>query len=146
MKILFLDIDGVVNNSDTSFKHNLWPLDRYCAFLVGKIQLDTDCKVVLSSSWRHHPDGVKEVSDRIVPVLDITPNNTEPGGGIDFSRRGKEIKEWLDAHPEVTRYAIVDDENDMLPEQQKNFFKTDFNNGGLTDEIAARVIEHLNRD
>jgi hypothetical protein len=31
--------------------------------------------------------------------------------------RGEEIKAWLHQHPEVTRYAIVDDDSDMLPEQ-----------------------------
>jgi hypothetical protein len=92
-KILFLDIDGVVNWRDTFTKGDLWPLDRYCAFLVGKIQLDTGCEVVLSSSWRHHPDGVKEVEKRIVPLIGITERGCS---GI----RGVEI----DAYP-LTTYS-----------------------------------------
>lgn len=50
-KILFLDIDGVVN-SEQSFKEGRQRdhhgIDPYMAFLVGKIQLDTGCEVVLS--------------------------------------------------------------------------------------------------
>lgn len=136
MKVLFLDIDGVVNGADThTLVDNLWPIDRYMAFLVGKIVLDTGCKVVLSSSWRHHPDGVEVASKRITPIHDITGN----GGKV----RGDEIKEWLDAHPEVTEYAIVDDDSDMLEEQKPNFFQTSWSTG-ITEEIAKQITKHFN--
>lgn len=139
MKVLFLDIDGVVNKQDNfNPAHNPgpYPVDAYCAFLVGRIQLQTGCEVVLSSSWRLHPDGVKNVSERIVELLDVTP--TMRGW------RGDEIKAWLDKHQEVDKYAILDDDTDMLVEQAPNFFKTTFVDG-LTDEIAESVIEHLGR-
>lgn len=140
MKVLFLDIDGVVNkqeNFNPANEPSLYPLDRYCAFLVGKIQLDTDCKVVLSSSWRNHPDGVAEVEKHVVPLIGKTGNVGE--------WRGNEIQAWLDEHPEVTRYAILDDDMDMLVGQAENFFLTTFQDG-LTDEIAHAVIEHLNKE
>lgn len=145
-KILFLDIDGVVNHQDTFRKGELWPIDPYCAFLVGKIQLDTDCDVVLSSSWRHHPEGVAECSKRIVPILDITPNLA--GTRI----RGAEIHEWLyknvkgfnSTYEGDFRIAILDDDSDMLLWQKDHFFQTSFTNGGLTKEIADQVIAHLN--
>jgi hypothetical protein len=134
-KVLFLDLDGVVNSrSTTDFKNKLWPVDPYMAFMVGKIGLDTDCEFVLSSSWRHHPDGVA-AANKIVTISDITPTLS----GI----RGEEIQAWLDQHPEVDRYAIVDDDADMLPEQQPNFFKTTFETG-LTEDIAKAITSHLN--
>ena len=134
MKVLFLDVDGVLNSrSTTNFKNNLWPIDPYMAFMAGKIQLDTDCEVVLSSSWRYHPDGVK-AARKIVNLLDVTP--------LLNSTRGTEIKAWLDTHPEVTKYAILDDDRDMLDEQLINFFPTTFETG-LTEDIAKAVTEHL---
>ncbi|MEI6580790.1 MAG: HAD domain-containing protein [bacterium] len=138
-KILFLDIDGVCNSAKTFDKDpkDYFPLDKFMCFLVGKIQLDTGCEVVLSSSWRHHLEGIKTVEQKIVPILDITPDLE-----VD-SIRGDEIQEWLDEHPEVEKYAIIDDDDDMLPEQEENFFQTDFQTG-LTDEIAKKVIKHLN--
>lgn len=149
VKILFLDCDGVINCANTFKKggESYFPVEPYMAFLVGKIQLDTDCKVVLSSSWRHHPESVKYIHNRIVPLFDITGDE-----GIDPNRqsgaanclRGREIKAWLDNHPEVTNYAILDDENDMLPEQQENFFKTTWQEG-ITDEVAKNITEHLNK-
>lgn len=136
MKVLFLDVDGVLNSRNTTNFHDLYPIDPYMAFLIGRIQLQTGCEVVLSSSWRHHPEGVENVSKRVVQLLDKTP---------DVGRcRGDEIQAWLDAHPEVDKYAILDDDMDMLVGQAPNFFKTTFQDG-LTDEIAEAVIGHLGR-
>lgn len=145
MKVLFLDIDGVVNkqeNFDRSKNPGPYPIDSYCAFLVGRIQLQTSCEVVLSSSWRHHPEGVQNVSERVVQLLDKTP--TTHLYKYEDKPRGHEIKMWLDKHPEVEKYAILDDDSDMLDEQLPSFFQTSFKEG-LTDEIAEKVIEHLGR-
>lgn len=138
-KILFLDIDGVVNkreNYDRSKNMGPYPIDSYCAFLVGRIQLQTGCEVVLSSSWRLHPEGVQNVSERVVRLLDKTPYLP----GI----RGDEVQAWLDKYPEFDKYAILDDDMDFYVYQAPNFFKTRFEDG-LTDEIANSVIEHLGR-
>lgn len=138
MKVLFLDIDGVINkreNYNPAIKNNLYPIDSYCALLVGRIQLQTGCKVVLSSSWRHHPEGRQNVSERVTELLDITPT-------LD-KYRGDEIQAWLDQHPEVDKYAILDDDMDFYVYQAPHYFKTRFEDG-LTDEIAQAVIGHLN--
>ena len=136
MKVLFLDIDGVLNSRSTSNFHELYPIDSYKAFLIGRIQLQTGCEVVLSSSWRNHPEGVENVSKRVVRLLDKTP-------WLDGCR-GDEIDAWLNDHPEVDKYAILDDDMDMLVYQAPSFFKTTFEEG-LTDEIAEAVINHLGR-
>lgn len=142
MKVLFLDVDGVLNSSDsTNFKNNLWPVDDYMCFMVGKIQLDTDCAIVVSSSWRHHPDGMKLIREKFNNVIDKT--GTSDKVGYDEKPRGHEIQAWLDAHPEVEKYAILDDDSDMLDSQKPNFFQTTFKEG-LTPEIAKAVTEHLN--
>ena len=142
MKVLFLDIDGVVNSEEFFEKRSkgLHPtdIDNYMALLVNRIVEAAKCKVVLSSSWRGYAPGEAEIERMIgVKIHDRTPRSTES------MARGKEIKEWLDEHPEVDRYAIVDDDNDMLPEQLHNFFQTDWK-VGLTDEIAKNITDHLN--
>lgn len=135
MKVLFLDVDGVLNSSDsTNFKNNLYPVDDWMCFLVGRIQLNTDCAIVVSSSWRHDPRGMETIRAKFNNVIDKTP--------YADGCRGDEIKAWLDAHPEVEKYAILDDDSDMLEEQLPNFFKTTFKEG-LTEEIAKKVEEHL---
>lgn len=136
MKVLFLDIDGVVNCQNTfdNLKDKVIPLDKYMCFLVGKILLDTDCQLVLSSSWRGYKDGEKEIERRIGKIYDRTPY--KPGV------RGNEIQAWLDGHLDVTKYAILDDDSDMLPWHLPSFFQTTWEHG-LTDEIARSVTQHL---
>src|SRR3989344_9306803 len=74
-KVLFLDIDGVVNCETTTQRHRGFiGIDPYMAFLVGNMVDDLGLFVVLSSSWRHfHGDGIKEISKQVCPIVDITP-------------------------------------------------------------------------
>lgn len=75
------------------------------------------------------------VKEQIVDIIDVTPTLS----GI----RGDEVNAWLAKHPEVEKYAILDDDSDFYPDQP--LFKTSFT-GGLTDDIAEKVIEYLGRD
>lgn len=142
MNVLFLDIDGVCNSKETAQRHRGFiGIDPYMAFLVGNMVDDLDLKVVLSSSWRHSKDGIDEVKSQVCDLLDIT-------GDADYTeekvntQRGREIKAWLDKHPEVLRYAILDDDTDMLPEQFPNFFKTSWDTG-MTPEIVEKIKKHF---
>lgn len=144
MKVVFLDVDGVLNKQDNfnpALNLGPYPVDDYCVFLMGKIQLDTDCSIVVSSSWRHHADGMNAIRAKFNNVIDKTGTSSL----IDYNDkpRGHEIQTWLDEHSEVTKYAILDDDSDMLSEQLPSFFQTTFKTG-LTEDIAKRVTEYLN--
>lgn len=145
-KVLFLDIDGVVNCQTTSQRHRGYiGIDPMMAFLVGKIVLNVpDLKVVLSSSWREfHADGIEEISKQVTPIHDKTPRGWYDKEKEHHSTRGEEIQAWLDQHPEVTQYAILDDDTNMLDSQLPNFFKT-YWLLGITPEISDAVIKHFN--
>lgn len=120
-------------------------IDPYMAFLVGNMVDDLGLKVVLSSSWRNWPEGMETVSKQVCPLLDKTGRGEyireEEEKGI-HTMRGREIKKWLDEHPSVLRYAIVDDDSDMLPEQLPNFFKTSWKTG-ITPEIIEKIKNHF---
>ena len=142
MKIIFLDIDGVLNCKDTVQRQTRYPsiigIDPYKAILLDRIVLATGAKIVISSSWRHWPDSMTEIRRAVDPehIIDVTPS-------LQSTRvRGFEIKKWLTEHS-VTKYAILDDDSDMLAEQWSHFFKTTWERG-LTEEIAQQVIDHLN--
>lgn len=136
MKILFLDIDGVVNCSTTTQRHRGFiGIDPVMAFIVGKIQLDTDCKVVLSSTWRLMPGGKEEVEKQVCEIFDVTPSLP----GI----RGDEVNAWLEKHPEVEKYAIVDDNSDFYPGQK--LFLTEWITG-ITEDVAKQITEYLNKE
>ena len=137
MKVLFLDIDGVVNKVDTHTRYrDSVAIDPFLAFRIGKIVVETGCQVVLSSAWRLFPDLRRAVDEYVTDILDVTPI-----AAGDF--RGDEVRAWLADHPEVTRYAILDDGNDFHPDQP--LFRTSWLSG-ITDEIAQQVIEHLNAE
>lgn len=103
----------------------------------------TECEVVLSSSWRtFHDDGVEEISKQVAKISDVTPPSWYDRENDHHSTRGEEIQAWLDAHPDVTHYAILDDDTSMLPNQLPNYFQTTWQNG-ITEEIAEAVKNHL---
>lgn len=141
MKVLFLDIDGVVNCVTTAQRHRGFiGIDPYMALLVDRIIQATGCEVVLSSTWRLFPESRKEVEKQVCKFIDVT-KSMPLKGGVEMHERGKEVAEWLSRHPEVERYAILDDSRDFMPDQP--LFNTSWSTG-LTQEIANDVIAHLN--
>lgn len=132
-KVLFLDIDGVINCSRTAFAFNGYPwdldvvnlrkFDSVAIAAIRKICRLGDIGIVLSSSWRLH-FSCFEISNAFdLPVFDCT------SARLSNRKRGYEIKEWLDEHPGVEKYCIVDDIPDMLDDQLLNFVQTDEDNG-----------------
>lgn len=141
MKTIFLDIDGVLNSAWTlERERGTFGIDKKMAVIFKHILRSTGAKVVLSSSWRLHKEHREIVRKKVCRFIDCTPHMPLMGGAEQMER-GKEIKAWLDKHPEVTSYAILDDDSDMLPDQPH--FKTSFQSG-LTKEIADNVIKFLN--
>lgn len=148
MKILFLDIDGVCNSRDYLYrlraknkKATLWyGIDPEAAKLVRRIVKETGCKVVLSSTWRLYEDGKAQVRREVCHFVDCT-KDLQAGAKRGYVPRGDEVQDWLNRHPSVTQYAILDDDSDFAPNQW--LFKTSFNDG-LTEDIAQAVIDHLN--
>ena len=142
MKVLFLDIDGVVNCKTTRRrrKRGLMPIDPKLARIVQNIARSVpELKVVLSSSWREVEQGRTVVEGNVVPCFDATPVFDEAD-----DVRGYEIQAWLELHPRVTRYAIVDDDCDMLDHQRPHFFRTSAKTG-ITQRLANKIVAHLNR-
>jgi hypothetical protein len=138
-KVLFLDIDGVLNSQKTceafgnpskgGFPHgfdadNMALFDHAAIALIRRLCKKTDASIVLSSSWRiiHSVNDCANGLD--LPIFDRTPSLNWYG-----RVRGDEIAAWLSDHPEVTRYAIVDDDSDMLDWQKSRFVQTNFQEG-----------------
>ena len=162
-KILFLDIDGVLNTKwwYTQMDRNT-PKDQYgYAFdpktvaNLKRIVEETGADIVISSSWKCM--GLSQMEDmweeRNLPgkIIGITPNSVSDemllNADIDsielFHIRGEEIKEWLAMHGKrISNYAIIDDMDNMLPEQQSHFVHTN-PEVGITENDADRIITIL---
>ena len=127
MKVVFLDIDGVLNSqrvciatggiSHTTRGGGLEHLDPIAIALIRGICRAAGAEIVLSSTWRKHADWKDYGTDMDLPITDRTSQSST-------GNRGEEIAEWLRAHPETERYAIIDDDSDMLPEQLPYFVHT----------------------
>ena len=153
-KILFLDIDGVLNSSDSeefADKTKPWfcnEVSDYHLKELSRIIAETSAKIVLTSSWRlYHPlfTGFDKIEDSLIMVLeekfklydlsvfDVTPE-------LCGQSRGREIESWLSNHSDVSVYVILDDEFDILSEQKDRVVRTTLSHG-LTKELADLVIE-----
>lgn len=104
MKVLFLDIDGVLNKDRTKeFYNGVIGLDQKLLNLyLPWLTKHPEVKVVLSSTWRKKPEHKAYLSSRGLSWISETP--FLPG-----QSRGAEIKRWLEGNPQVTHFAILDD-------------------------------------
>ena len=161
MKVLFLDIDGVLNcMCPAPLRDNDWiDLDEwrygFNPDLVARLRYviaNTDCRIVVSSSWRHHQNYAPYQPDRnwrdvLAEKLRRTRNEIIVGETPTDSKgqRGREIAEWLKVHEEVESYCVVDDEVvDILPYiDSSKVVKTDMT-VGLTKSDADGIIKKLN--
>ena len=151
MKILFLDIDGVLNSTKFFYEKNeleyykniSFPLD---SFDYRKIELlnyildETNAKLVISSDWRYDDD--------LEPCLKFHGLKHEIYGRTSYDkhgRRGYEVQKYLlSLKEEIDNYCIIDDIDEwFLPIQSNNVVKTTFNEG-LTKELSEKVINILN--
>lgn len=164
MKVLFLDIDGVLNHQNTK--------DRVCGFvgldpeliaIFNKIvDAVPDLKIVVSSTWRksvmpgvyHNFDELKALLAKRGlkgEIIGRTPDFAHIGG-----HRGSEIGNWLVGHPEVTHYAILDDDSDAGEGHEDHYVRTcwhtygfpwqerlDDPRGGLLDRHVEEALDIL---
>lgn len=117
-----------------------------CGILLRIIK-DFNCKIVISSTWRFNAvmsDQIQD-GDEEFQFKNLLFNNLKNSGLLPFIHpdwrtvdlhrfndkkvRGDEIQEWLNRHKEVSNYAIIDDDSDMLDEQLPHFVYTHVDNG-----------------
>lgn len=124
MKVLFLDHDGVICLSTEwggRFDRDREGLDSVfddfnlkAIEVLNEIIEATDCEIVISSDWRHH--ATLEQMQELYKIRGIKKSPIDFTGVVKYSSalslekdRSIEIREWLNAHPEVTSWVAVDD-------------------------------------
>ena len=129
MKVLFLDIDGVLNSEnwfayriycvknnmvnilmnfvdtdDRNIKHKLTMLDDRAIANLNRIIEETGCKVVLSSSWRSCVEDENTLTEYLLKLKGFKYELYDVTPRLwfnDFSiRRGEEIQLWMDKESE----------------------------------------------
>jgi hypothetical protein len=134
MKVIFLDIDGVLNCTKTRNPRKLpYVVDPRLLRRFKRLLDRTGAKVVLSSTWRYDPAGLFSARRAGIPFIGTTPD-------LPKRPRRDEILAWLADHPRVKRYAIIDDEDDELDELP--LFQPSAATG-LTAKIVNGVARYL---
>ena len=158
MKVVFLDFDGVLNSQGSFLyednrrsKHGEQGVkgpvpETLCNVCTANFQMILDqykeVKIVLSTTWRllYSIDWLKAKLESYhidsSRVIDKTPSRYG-------DERGLEIQDWLDTHPEVTHYIVIDDNDwNISALHGDRFVKTTWE-AGLTFDKAQEACEKL---
>lgn len=160
INIIFLDIDGVVNNDETKEKfHGYYGIDNQLFYLFCQILYKTKSnpiptKVVLSSTWRIEDKSCVNVVNHFVDFgfYDAIIGRT-PVFPFDYGR-GQEIKKWvIDNKSIINKYVILDDDLNAIDgiikdkDKDKNIpckFITTMEKYGITSRDVINVIDFFN--
>lgn len=129
-RIIFLDIDGVLNSAKwmvsqsfdekvytSMFERHINDLDPAAVKMISDLAVETQSGIIVSSSWRIlHP--LHEIRDMLKACgMDerVLPHGVTPRSRKSF--RGDEVNEWLEQNPDVCIHVIFDDDNDFHPNQ-----------------------------
>ncbi|MRI63857.1 hypothetical protein EDM00_07625 [Ornithobacterium rhinotracheale] len=167
-KIIFLDLDGVLNTErfqnklqaqgmPRSDKYGLL-FDSEAVVYLDQIIQKTNAKIVISSSWKFLGKSTlaKMWKERNLPgeIIDITPSanadewllsaNLDSLEEMMQHPKSLEIETWLKLHSKAKiSYVIIDDEN-IVSKSQSEFFVQTNPFLGLNEENAKEIINILN--
>lgn len=157
MKIIFLDIDGVLNCSVTKDRCGVFiGIEDSKVMLLKQVVDATDAKIVLSSTWRlgytrygnslegHHEYLNEKLSKQGLEIYSQTEELSKHG-----DLRGKEINKWLQEHDDIEAWVVLDDEYFIdfnMYDIPAHLVKTQYysEHGGLTLEHIQEAIKILN--
>ena len=164
MKAIFLDIDGVLNDSNPAnfvssacrlhLPDELYNLEDIFPIYINRLNNiieATQAKIIISSSWRDtHPIAIIEkmfvMKGFKYPgsVIDKT-NKLKPiniGVNHEYPDRGDEIADWIKWNSPIESFTILDDWKfehfNMFPERFVHI------QDGLEDKHVEKAIKILN--
>lgn len=147
MKVIFLDVDGVLNAYSTNVctKSGVQFVEDNLIEKLKRIIDKTGVNVVLSSDWRYDRNYEEfngdylELKNKLaeygIAFYGFTPE-------IYHENRGVEVDAYLKKHPEIDKFVILDDRCDLAPHKHR-LVRTD-PKIGLSDENVEEAIWLLN--
>ena len=160
MKIIFLDIDGVLNTINTfrlrkeEYKKTgkyILAIDECRVEYLKRIIDESEAKIVLTSAWRR--DFIKK-ENKIIAVEENAKKLQElflkydieiyDIVSVDYGDRNREkqIKEWLEKSDDIEDYIIIDDELCSYKDLANRVIKTKFMNNNVLDENGLGLSEN----
>ena len=149
MKLIFLDIDGVLNDH-RPYAGGFNRIENHLADRLQRVLESTDARLVISSAWRYmvHQGSMLQSGFR-----NLLYSHGIDGGrmvgitGLDRSTesecRGELISEWIAGNVfEPLTYVVVDDLDLGITACGHPFVQTD-GKVGMTESDAARLVAIL---
>ena len=139
MKILFLDIDGVLNSVYYSKKmeYNEF-FEKKKIELIKQIVEKTNCKIVLTSlrlNFQLYDNEIKDTLENEGLKIYDTLN-------LSFISKAESIQRYIKNKDSIENYVVVDD-SDYKNDFQYHFVKTS-TYYGLTKSKAKKIVELFN--
>ena len=152
VKILFLDVDGVLNGQNYEYQDPLY-VDVNLLHLLKAILDETKCKIVLSTPWRTSATARAALLHFMKAQADINVDDIIIGDtpSIKGKKRAFEIEAFLTSQEFLseyccTKWCAIDDlalhlQNELL--MKDHFVRTDYRTG-ITSEDCFNAIQILN--
>ena len=158
LKLIFLDIDGVLN-----FRGTKDCVGKYLGIDDGKVSLlkevvdKTDAKIILVSTWNYFwykDEHLKEKQDEFANHLDEKLAKQglsifDKAESLEVMNRGESVLDYINKLNrkgfEVDKFVIIDDEMFDYKELKltKNLVQTSFENGGLLKKHISKIVAKL---
>jgi hypothetical protein len=146
MKIIFLDIDGVIaiEESSTLKWHDefSYPFDVTCVAIFNRILKKTSAEIVLTSDWRRAFNNDLEALNLLFKHNEVIKSPIDVT--TDFGKdRNKEISEYIYKYSDkISSFLILDDMD--LKVHSLRFIRTNLNEGLKQKGVEEKAIEILN--
>ena len=155
MKVIFLDIDGVLNCKNTAdCCEGYIGVDNKKVELLKRVVDETGALIVLSSSWRLGvtntglgTEGLMDYLKEKLAKYGLEIYSMTPQIGGFHGSRGKEIDIWLNSRDNIESWVVLDDEyfdDFSVYGIDSHLVNTDFYGDGLTKEDVEQAIYILN--
>lgn len=145
MRVIFLDIDGVLNCTSSKSECGAYKgIDDKKVVVLKELVDKTQAKIVLASSWKeswYKEQRLKDCQDELANYLDrkLRRQRLYILDKIEEGHRAEEIQKYVATHP-VEAFVILDDEDADYQKYclDKFWIKTD-DVVGLSENVADAI-------
>lgn len=163
MKVIFLDIDGVLatekeymmnrtkfrkKNPEAAELNIPYPFNPDCVKIFNEILQETDAKIILSSDWRLHWN-----MDELDKIFKFNGVVKSPEGATGFSKRKMsstlsddrvhQIKNYIESE-QIMEWVAIDDLD--LSELNERFVRTKDSEGLKQTGVKNKILKVLGKD
>ena len=143
MKVIFIDIDGVLNSTSGQGPYES-EMEVEKLLLLKKLINETGTSgVVIISERRLSIVDIKHKLEVFKMFsINVLGSIRKPNHGL-FDNRGRQIQDYLELHPEIDTVVILDDFDEGISKLFKDEYIRVNNYYGLNEDIYNKAVEIL---